>query len=309
VVYGLKQLAQDGLAWLPVLSMVMGCGLAALFLRRQRQLSDPMVDLSLFRNRAFSVSLASNVLNVFVSFGSFILVSQYLQLALGLSPLQAAVLSVPASLAAIVGPMLSPALAQRVGVRVSLAALLAIAGTGFAIQGLAIKSPVAVVTIAAGWALWALGGSAAATLSTGLLLGSARPERAGAVSALAQTGAELGGALGIAVLGSLGAAMYRGMVLDALPAALSPEQAAAARETLVGALGVASQLGDPEAAATLVSAAQHGLALAVQTTSVIAAVVSLLSAAGVALYFSQSRPTEPRTTVLSLEDGEPALAC
>jgi hypothetical protein len=97
-------------------------------------------------------------------------------------------------------------------------------------------------------------------------------------------------------------------VLDALPA-LSPEQAAAARETLVGALGVASQLGDPEAAATLVSAAQHGLALAVQTTSVIAAVVSLLSAAGVALYFSQSRPTEPRTTVLSLEDGEPALAC
>jgi hypothetical protein len=94
------------------------------------------------------------------------------------------------------------------------------------------------------------------------------------------------------------------MVLDALPATVSPEQAVAARETLAGALSVASQLGDPAAAATLVAAAHQGLALAVQTTSIIAAVVSILSAAGVMLCFGASHAAAP-----VLEEGEPALAC
>src|SRR5438552_4232742 len=190
-IYGLKQVVQDGLTWFPVLSMLVGIGLAVSFMRRQQILADPMLDLTLFRNRTFNVSLASNVLNVFVSFGSFILISQYLQLVLGLSPLEAGVLSVPASLLAIAGPMLSPVLAQRIGMRLSLAGLLGIAAVGFAVQTL-VGGPLAVVTVAVGWALWALGGSAAATLTTGTIIGSARPERAGAGSALAQTGAEIG---------------------------------------------------------------------------------------------------------------------
>src|SRR2546428_1313211 len=126
-IYGLKQVVQDGLTWFPVLLMLVGIGLAVSFMRRQQILADPMLDLTLFRNRAFNVSLASNVLNVFVSFGSFILISQYLQLVLGLSPLQAGGLSVPASPLAIAGPMLSPLLAQRIGMRLCLAGLLGIA--------------------------------------------------------------------------------------------------------------------------------------------------------------------------------------
>ncbi len=250
-----------------------------------------MVDLSLFRNRAFSVSLSSNVLNVFVSFGSFVLVSQYLQLVLGLSPLQAGLLSLPASLLAIAGPMLSPLLAQRLGNRIALAGLLAVAAVGFAVQAL-VGSPfgadggaAAVVAVAVGWALWAVGGSAAATLTTGTVIGSAPAERAGAVSALGQTGAELGGALGIALLGSLGTAIYRAAVANAVPAGLSPELAASAHDTLGGALDVAAQLSDPTVAASLVVTARHGLTSAVAATSAIAAVISILSALGVLLYF------------------------
>src|SRR5204863_2068624 len=96
-VYGLKQTVQDGLAWIPLAAIVAGIGFGLVFLRRQRRLPDPMLDLSLFTNRAFSISLTSNVLNVFVSFGSFILISQYLQLVLGLSPLAAGLVSLPAS--------------------------------------------------------------------------------------------------------------------------------------------------------------------------------------------------------------------
>jgi len=286
VIYGLKQLAAYGMALVPVMAIALGLTLGAIFISRQRTLRDPMLDLSLFANRAFSVALGSNVLNVFVSFGSFILLSQYLQLVLNLSPLQAGLLSLPASLLAMAGPMLSPVLSHRFGLRSSLTALLGVTALGFGLQTL-VGGPLAVLVVAVGWALWALGGSAAATLTTGTIVSAARPERAGAVSALAQTGAELGGALGIAVLGSLGTAIYRGAL--AMPAGLSAEQSASARDTLAGALSVASQLADPAAAAALIFAAQHGMTSAVQITSGVAAVISALTALAVAFWFGERR--------------------
>jgi DHA2 family multidrug resistance protein-like MFS transporter len=287
VIGGLKQMAQDGPALLPALCVALGVILAVAFVRRQRSLGDPMLDLSLFQNRAFTVSITSNVLNVFVSFGSFILVSQYLQLVLGLAPLQAGLLSLPASVCAIAGPMLSPMLEQRLGMRSSLAGLLALTGLGFAIQSL-LGGPLAAVMVAVGWALWAFGGSAAATLTTGIIISSARPERAGAVSALAQTGAELGGALGIALLGSLGTLIYRGLVAPTLPATLSPDMSAAARDTLGGALQVASQLTDPAVAANLALTAQQSLTSAVQVISAISALFSLAIAVAVLVCFERS---------------------
>jgi MFS transporter, DHA2 family, multidrug resistance protein len=288
VIYGLKAAVQDGLGWLEGLSMLVGLGLAATFLRRQQTLADPLLDLTLFRTPAFTVSLLSNVLNVLVSFGSFILLSQYLQLVLGLSPLQAGLLSLPASLLAIAGPMLSPMLVQRIGTPLSVAGLLAIAALGFGVLTL-VGGPLAAFTVALGWALWALGGSAAATLTTDTLIGSARPERAGAVAALSQTGAELGGALGIATLGSLGTAIYRGMVASALPNGLPPELAATARDTLGGALSVASQVPDAAAAATLVLTAQEALTTALHVTSAIGAVSSIVMALVVAIYLRTPR--------------------
>jgi DHA2 family multidrug resistance protein-like MFS transporter len=286
--------------------MLVGLALAVVFVRRQRALVDPMVDLRLFDNRAFNVALATNVLNVFVSFGSFILVSQYLQLVLGLSPLQAGLLSLPASALAIAGPMLSPLILKRISMPLALAGLLAIAALGFGIQAL-VGGPLAAVSVAVGWALWAFGGSAAATLTTGTILGSAPPERAGAVSALSQTGAELGGALGIAVLGSLGTAIYRATVASAIPQGISPELAAAARDTIGGALSVASQLPDSAAAATLVLSAQAGLTAAVQVTSAVGVIISILTAVAVAI-FLRARPECPDSSSAEACEQECALA-
>ncbi|HEV7662538.1 MAG TPA: MFS transporter [Chloroflexota bacterium] len=305
-IYGLKQSVQDGLTWLPVLLMVAGIGLGVVFVRRQTTLADPMVDLTLFRNRAFSVGLATNVLNVFVSFGSFILVSQYLQLVLGLSPLQAGLLSLPASLLAIAGPMLSPLLSRRIGLRRSLAVLLSIAALGFAVQAF-VGGPYALVMVAAGWALWALGGSAAGTLTTAAIMGSARPERAGAVSALAQTGGELGGALGIAMLGSLGTAIYRATVTPAIPEGLAPALSAAARDTLGGALSVASQLSDPLAAQTLALTAQQGLTTAVQVTSALGAAICLATAIAAMVYLRTPR-VECQRSPAAISKREPCAA-
>ena len=83
------------------------------------------------------------------------------------------------------------------------------------------------------------------TLTTELIVGSAPPERAGAASGISETGSELGGALGIAILGSIGTAVYRSGVANGLPAGVPAEAAAAARDTLGGAVEVAQQLPDP----------------------------------------------------------------
>jgi DHA2 family multidrug resistance protein-like MFS transporter len=114
VIYGLKQVAGDGLDWLPVLSVVVGLVVGYVFVRRQRRLEDPLIDLRLFRVPAFSASLATYTLGTFASFGGFLFIAQYLQLVVGLSPLQAGLWSVPGAIAFIIGSNLAPRIVQWV---------------------------------------------------------------------------------------------------------------------------------------------------------------------------------------------------
>src|SRR6266545_3604740 len=97
VIWGLKQLAQDGLGLPPALSIVAGLAVGVAFVRRQQLLADPLLDLRLFRSPAFSAALAANTLDFFVAFAAFLFISQYLQLVLGLSPLEAGLWMLPSS--------------------------------------------------------------------------------------------------------------------------------------------------------------------------------------------------------------------
>jgi MFS transporter, DHA2 family, multidrug resistance protein len=208
VIYGVKQIAAVGPDPLPIGSVAVGIGLGLVFVRRQQLLLDPLVDLGLFRSAALNVALATNALSLFVSFGSFLFIAQYLQLTLGLSPLQAGAWTLPASAAAVLAPNLAPIAAAKLGRAATVSVALVITAAGFALITQATGAS-ALPFIVIGWAAWAFGGSAAVTLGTGVILTSAPPERAGAVSALVQTCQELGGALGVAMVGSLGAAAYR----------------------------------------------------------------------------------------------------
>ncbi|MBC8161892.1 MAG: MFS transporter [Roseiflexaceae bacterium] len=270
VIYGVKQIAQNGLAVLPALTMLAGLALGITFVRRQRTLADPLVDLQLFRIPVFSASLIMYTFGVFVSFGAFLFIAQYLQLVLGLSPVQAGLWSVPGAVASIVGSNLAPILVRRIRPAFVMAGGLALAAIGFALLTQAGVASLAVVVIS--WTAISLGFGATFTISTDLVVGSAPPERAGAASALTETGAELGGALGIAVLGTLGMAVYRSRVAAALPPGTSPEAAQAAQDTLGGVVALAGQLSSQTGDALLVvgrAAFTEGL----QLTAVIAAVV------------------------------------
>ncbi len=250
VIFGLKQIAQEGPGPLAIGAIVVGLVVGVLWVRRQRQLADPMIDLALFRVPTFNAALVVNFLAIFMAVGYFLFIAQYLQLVAGLSPFQAGLLSLPSAIAFIVGSQAAPRIVQRVK-----PAHLISGGLAFGSLGLFLLTQVGttngLLPLVVASVVISLGLSPVFGLTTELIVGSAPPERAGAASGISETGAELGGALGIALLGSVGVAIYRGRLEPILLTDLPPEAATAARDTLGGAVGVASALPAPSADALL----------------------------------------------------------
>jgi DHA2 family multidrug resistance protein-like MFS transporter len=245
VIFGIKRGAEFGFDGLAAASLAGGIGLAAIFLRRQTRLADPMIDLRLFRIPAFSGSLAINLASIMFMFGSFIFVAQYLQLVAGLSPLRAGLWSLPSAVAFTIMSFVSPVLMARLRPSHLMAAGLGVAALGFA--WLAVAPDLQQVVAAS--VVFSIGFTPVITSTTGLVVGAAPPERMGAASAMSETSAELGGALGVALLGSLGAALYRNaMHAFALPG-VPPQSLADARATLGGALATAAGLPGEQSAA------------------------------------------------------------
>jgi DHA2 family multidrug resistance protein-like MFS transporter len=276
VIYGLKRIAEDGLAWLPAVSIVAGLTLGVAFLRRQRTLTDPLIDIRLFRIPAFSASLGTYLIGTFVAFGAYIFIAQYLQLVLGLQPLAAGLWTVPSMAGFIVGSMLVPMIARRVRPAYVMGAGLVLAAVGF---GLLTRvdgaSGLAVIVI--GSVVYSLGTAPVVILATDLIVGAAPPERAGAASAISETSSELGGALGIAILGSIGTAVYRGVMTGGVPAGVPSRAAEAARGTLGGALGVAQQL-PTEVGDELLGTAREAFVQALELMAAICATVAIVTA-------------------------------
>lgn len=177
-------------------------------MRRQSRLAEPLIDLRLFRAPTFTTALAANTLALFVVAGTLFYVAQHLQLVLDMDPLTAGLWTLPSAAAFIVGSTLAPLSARRLYSGLVVAGGLAVAALGAAVltqvgatSGLAVLVA-ALVTMNFGLAH-------VITLSTDLIVGSAPPQNAGAASAISEMGTELGAALGVAVLGTAGTAVYR----------------------------------------------------------------------------------------------------
>ncbi len=241
VIYGLKQTATHGIEVSAIAAIAFGLAMGALFARRQVTLKDPMIDLALFKIPAFSASLGAYLFSGLVFFGVFLFAAQYLQLVLGLSPLQAGAWSIPPTIVFMfVSMVLTPTITARVRPALVMSVGLMFSVVGFAIITRIGTDSLALVVI--GQMVMMVGIAPAFTLLTTFVIGSAPPERAGAASAISETGAELGGALGIAVLGSIGTAIYRSRVDSQIPAEVPAEASEAARDTLGGAVAASAGL-------------------------------------------------------------------
>src|SRR5688572_29700913 len=240
IIFGLKEIAQAGPGPLPVAFILGGALIGSLFVRLQLGLADPMIDVRLFRIPSFNAALAVNFLSIFVMVGYFLFVAQYLQLVVGLSPLEAGLWSLPSAIAFVVGSNIAPRIVRRVrpayvmGVSLSLAAV----GLGLLAQ---VSGPDGLAVVVAASVVISLALAPVFTLTTELIVGSAPPERAGAASGISETASELGGALGISILGSIGIALYRSQVSERVPAEIPADASLAAQDTLGAAMSTAAQ--------------------------------------------------------------------
>ena len=276
VIYGLKQIAQDGIGRWPALAILTGLTVGAIFIRRQRLLRDPLIDLQLFRNSTFSVVLALNALDFFIGFGVMLFIGQYLQSVLGFSPLRAGLWTVPSALAVIAGSVATPVLA-----RVARPAFVMSGGLGVAAIGFAALTQVTttsgVTILVVGSVLLSLGLAPMTTLATDIMVGIVPPERAGAASSISETSSELGGALGIAVLGSIGTAVYRGYLSSAMPEGVTGALAQAAMSSVGGATAVLERL-SPPVAAELLRVARHGFVDSFAAAAAVSATIAVITA-------------------------------
>jgi DHA2 family multidrug resistance protein-like MFS transporter len=276
VIYGLKEIAQDGLGGIPAAAIVAGLVVGVLFVFRQRRLPDPMIDVGLFKLGRFNAALATNFLAIFVAVGYFLFVAQYLQLVVGLSPLEAGLWSLPSAVGFIIGSQFAPRVLHNVRPAYVISAGLALSAVGLGVLA-QVGVEGGLVPLVAGSVIISLGMAPVFGLTTELIVGSAPPEQAGAASGISETAAELGGALGIAIMGSIGVAIYRSELADRLPPGVPAEAVAAARDTLGSAAEAAAQL-PAELGAAVLAAAREAFVAGMQLSSALAAGIGVVLA-------------------------------
>jgi DHA2 family multidrug resistance protein-like MFS transporter len=289
VIYGLKQFAEAGLAATPVLAILAGLVIGAAFLRRQLTQHAPLLDLRLFADRAFSVALGALTVGAVVMGGISYLTAQYLQLVLGLSPLEAGVWMLPPLGAGIVSMLLAPMIVRRLRPGSVIGAGLALAAVGFAVLGQAGGTSGLAVVVTG---LTVAGLMPVSSLGVDLVVSAAPAERAGAASAISETTQEFGLALGIAILGSIATAVYRETLAGAVPEAVPTDIADAVRDTLGGATGAAEQLPDG-LLTTAGEAFTAGLQVAAGISAVALAAVAVTAAVVLRPTATQPSPSVP----------------
>lgn len=289
-IYAIKEIAAHGVDTRRLAAAGAGLILGAAFVLRQTRRRDPMIDLELFRRPGYGPSMLTNLIAMFALAGFAIFTTQYLQSVRGMTPLSAALWSLLASVGVGASAPIAGVLAQRGVNRAYLIAsgfLLATAGFVVLTQ-LTAGTPLWVVLVGAG--IMPAGLVVVMSLSAETVMSATPPERAGSAAAVLETGSEFGGALGMAILGSIGTAIYRSDLIG------FPDPV---RETL----GVAVTASDAIRTAAR-DAFLHGLHVAA-----ISAAGLMVAAAGVALVFLRraSPAAEPTAEPAAKPAAEPAV--
>ena len=275
VVYGIKAATASGELFQGLLSAAFGVLAGVLFVRRQAVLAHPMLDLGLFRHPGFRGGVTVNVLGNVGLYGFLFMLTQYLQLVVGLDPMTAGLTMVPGLVLTVLAGFVAVRAVRWLSPRTVITAGILLSSAGFLVVTLADLSATAgALVVLVAFCLVGTGIGLAETLSNDLVLTAAPPHKAGAASAISETGYEVGAVLGTAVLGGLLTAFYQ-RHLD-LPAALDAGSSAAAHETLGGAVEIAEGAGAlgpavQEAAVAAFTAGMHWTALVMTAVVLLAA--------------------------------------
>ncbi|WP_457784581.1 MFS transporter [Streptomyces griseus] len=262
IVFGVKGFADgfagEGVAWLPLLTLLLGLVIGALFVVRQRRLTDPLLDMKLFANRGFSVSLGTLTLTVVFMLGSQFLIAQYIQMVVGMEPLESAVWSLPMVVSGTLAMFVAQGVAAQVGKAYVFGAGLSVAAVGFTVLA-QVDSGSGIGTVVTAASLLFAGLMPVSSLGIGMIVDAAPPEQAGSAAAVGETTQELGGALGIAVLGSVLNVAYRSGVAGSVPDGVPASVRETVTDNLPAALEAAGRL-PAETGSQLVATARESFA-------------------------------------------------
>ncbi|MBF6465587.1 MFS transporter [Nocardia beijingensis] len=251
VVYAVKEFAAHGPDTRAVAVGAVGLLAGVAFVHRQRRLTQPMLDLALFALPKFRTAVLTNLLAVFALAGVLFFGSQYLQLVLGRSPMQAGLLLLPGLLAGMIASLVAAWLLRRFRPGPVLGGALITAASGAMLFGrLSTDAASSTMPFVLGFLFIGAGVGVALTVSSDLVVGSAPAARAGAAAAVSETAYETGVALGVAILGSVVMAIFRnGLDLSQVPG----DQVDVASESLGAATAFAGELPAAAGNAFLVS--------------------------------------------------------
>ncbi|MGW1534197.1 MFS transporter [Streptomyces aureus] len=265
VIYGVKEIPAEGWRTEYVVSVLVGLVFTALFVHRQRTAKSPLISPALFRGRGFAPAVVLNLVSSFGMMGSAYFTTQYLQSVLGKSSMAAALWSLlPTVLVGVAAPVAAQLVQKGVHRAHVVSGGFVLAACGYGL--LACAGTDSLWLVLAGAGVLASGIVTVMSQMMDLALGTVPLGNTGAAASLLETGAEFGGALGMAVLGSIGTAVYRHDVPSGAPAA--------ARETLGGALAVAGRL-PGDAGKALATAAREAFTNGMQAAAVAGAVLLL----------------------------------
>jgi DHA2 family multidrug resistance protein-like MFS transporter len=287
-IYGVKTLAKDDSLGIALGTIAAGVAFGVWFVLRQLRLDAPLLDVRLFANRTVSGALGVFILAAAGMGGVYLMFTQYLQLVAALSPLRTALAILPAALLLVVVSLISPVVARRVSPGIIIA-------VGFTVQVIGylmltqVESTAGLPLLIAGFIVLYPAVNPAMALTTDMVVGSVPPEKAGGASGLSTTANDLGISLGIALIGSIGVAVYRGEIADTLPGGLPADAAAAARDSLDGAVSSASGL-PADVAASVLEPARAAFTSGLNLGALVAAVIA---AAGAILAFVRLRHVPP----------------
>jgi DHA2 family multidrug resistance protein-like MFS transporter len=279
VIYGFKELARGGWTVVSAVAIVAGALFLTVFVRRQRKLADPLLDVSLFSNPVLSGALVMATLFSFVMGGVGLMTSLHMQLVEGFTPVVVGLWLLIPSFAMVIGSGLSTGLARKVRPAFVVAAGLAVAAAGSVVL-IFVSTSAGLGLILPGLILVYLGGSPVGVITPFLIMSSAPPEKAGSAGSLQATGGEFGAAMGVAIAGLIGTAVYRGELV--VPAGVGPDAAASAEASVAGGVATAAQTPGP-AGGQLLSAAREaftsGLNVVATVTAVVLAALAVFAAA------------------------------
>ena len=273
IVFAIKQFAEHGISDLTLLSLGLGVVSGVVFVRRQRRIDDPMIDLALFSDRIFSGAIVANLLSLMGYAGFIFFAAQFLQLGMGLSPMAAAMALLPGLLVTVLGGFAAVRLVRHVPARVVVAASFMMSASGYAIA--AFLGAPSTMSIMVAFAVLGLGIGLAETLTNDLMLSSVPPNKAGAASAISETAYEVGAVLGTAVLGSVLTSTYRSHLT--VPAVARWGENDSSFESLGGTVQYAEYFPNM-VGERLLASAHAAFDLGVQRTSAVAIVIALAAA-------------------------------